>query len=170
MNELGAFTMQNLFLVFISGVCLIALFLVTGYLFPMRMDRIQSIVTNIPGRSFLLGLVNTLFFAALILGFVALGDAFGLQWISIFAILLLTIYLIALIFGLVGMVKMIGIRLSGSTDSNRQVIFGAMVLIFACLTPFIGWFILFPYIGLTGVGAFVISIFKGSSSVLPELE
>ena len=160
--------MQYLILVILSSICLVALFIVVGLLFPKRVEKSMRAGKEMPGRSFLLGLVNTLFIAALILGFTALSEATGAEFISIFVVILMMIYVIIFTFGLTSMVQTIGLLFAPNHSPQRQFFFGAVILILACLTPFIGWFGFFPYIGLTGVGAFVIASYKGKNKVEPE--
>jgi hypothetical protein len=37
---------------------------------------------------------------------------------------------------------------------------GSGVVILACLVPYIGWFGLFPYLGLRGFGAFILHLME----------
>jgi hypothetical protein len=35
-----------------------------------------------------------------------------------------------------------------------------VVLSFACALPVVGWFLLFPYVGFVGIGAFILGLFQ----------
>jgi len=153
--------MQNLILLLISCICLVALFLVLGLLFPDRIEKSRWAAEGFPRRSFLIGLVNTLFLSAIIFGIIALAEAINLELITIIAVFLMVFYVIIFVFGLTSMVHIVGTLFAPMQHQKYQVGFGAVILLLACLTPFIGWFLLFPYIGITGVGAVIIGSFGG---------
>lgn len=161
--------LAGLILVILSAITLIAFFLAVALLFPHRVGLSEQAAADMPGRAFVLGLVNTLFFAALIFGFMALGDGTGLQIFYLLALLLLIVYLIGLAYGLTGLVQLTGVRLLPAASPNRQRILGALTLLLGCLTPFVGWFGLFIYLCLLGWGGFVISFFRRPAP-LPKLD
>jgi hypothetical protein len=123
-----------------------------------------------PGRAFLLGLINTLFVAALFIGLAALAEASGIGLLLLLALLLLVIYLIGLVFGLTGMAQLVGGRLCPAWSPNRRHIAGALALILGCLLPYIGWFGLFVYVSLLGVGGVILSFFRKDQPAVPETE
>jgi hypothetical protein len=159
MEYLGA-----IILIILSTITTIAFFLAVSVLFPNRVDLSQQAANEMPGRSFVLGLINTLFFAALIFGLIALADGTGAQFLYLPALLLLAIYIIGLTFGLTALVQLVGGRLQPDASFPRQRILGALVLILGCWTPFIGWFGLFIYLSLFGFGGFVLSYFRQPKS------
>ncbi|MBI9042851.1 MAG: hypothetical protein JEZ06_00105 [Anaerolineaceae bacterium] len=156
--------------VIVSGICLTALFLALSSLFPHYTNKIQKNTKKMKGRSFILGLINTIFFLAIILGIIALADSIGLQFIYLFAFILIGIFIIGLILGLTALVQFMGEKISPEGSPNKQIISGALVLILACLTPFIGWFGFFPFLGMTGVGAVVITLFQRKEKSVKEIE
>jgi hypothetical protein len=160
-----------LILIILSAITLIAFFLAVSLLFPRRVGLSQQAASEMPGRSFVLGLINTLFFTALIFGFMALADRTGAQFLYLPALLLLVFYLIGLSYGLSALVQMTGVRLLPDASPNRQRILGALTLILGCLTPFIGWFGLFVYLCLLGFGGFVLGYFKKPNTLIsPKTE
>lgn len=166
MEYLGA-----LILVILSALTLIAYFLSVALLFPRRVSLSQQAASEMPGRSFVLGLINTLFFTALIFGFIALADGTGAQFLYLPALLLIILYLVGLSYGLSGLILLTGERLLPDGGPIRQCVLGALTLILGCLTPFIGWFGLFFYLCLLGFGGFVLSYFyKPSSFPRPDSE
>jgi hypothetical protein len=156
--------MEGILFILLSFVTLLSLLVLLGILFPKRIEAMGIAATDLPGRSFVLGLVNTLFFGAIILGFVALADSSGVQLIAILAVLILAGFAVVLLLGLASMTNLVGNRIAGDMSYRRRVIFGGSTLILACLAPFVGWFLFFPYIGMLGVGAFVLTIFRTRQS------
>lgn len=160
MEYFGALT-----LILLSVLTLIAFFLTVALLFPQRVGLSRQAAHEMPGRSFVLGLINTLFFAALIFGFMALADGSGAPIFYLPALLLIIFYLAALSLGLAGLILLTGERMLPKSSCNRQRILGALTLILGCLTPFIGWFGLFTYLCLLGFGSFVLSYFRNSAPI-----
>ena len=163
-------TLGMLLLVVLAIFGLIALFLVVGVLFPRRVDLVFQAVDQMAGRALLLGLINTLFVAALFIGIAALAEATGLQLLFLLAILFLIIYVIGLVFGLTGMAQLVGGRLGPAWSPNRRHITGALALILGCLLPYVGWFGLFVYVSLLGVGGVILSFFRKNQLAAPETE
>jgi hypothetical protein len=129
--------------------------MVINLFFSRKISRVILVVERIPGRSFLLGLVNSLFIAAIILGIVALADRSGIEIIAVIAVVLLGFFICVLSLGLTSMSRIIGERMFPKLDPVRQIITGSIILTLACLTPFLGWFGVFPYLGFVGVGGFI---------------
>ena len=141
------------------AVTLVALFLVMGALFPRQIAAVKSIGSSMPGRSFLLGLINVLFLSVIAAALSGGGDLGQLIALLLFAVLV-----IGLAFGLAGMAPLIGERLLPESSGIRPVVWGAAIIIVASLTPFIGWFLLFPYLSFRGLGAFILSLFTRTPS------
>lgn len=153
-------TIALIILSLISLLTLTALFLILHMLFPSRLERIRARAQKHPRRTFWLGLVNTAFAAALALGLFALGDRFGVFFIPAFAVTAL--YAAGLFFGLGALAEMVGSRLLPAKQERLQVIWGSVLLILASLAPIVGWFLLFPYLGIRAFGSALLS-FTGSS-------
>ena len=59
------------------------------------------------------------------------------------------------------MVNLLGERiLFRSNLRGSEPIFGTAILSFACALPVVGWFLLFPYVGFVGIGAFILGLFQ----------
>jgi len=145
----------------LSVVCLAALFLVMGVLFPAAVERTRRSADTAPGRSFLLGLVNFIFVVAIGLGLGALVRSLGLAFLGVIVVLLAVALILALTFGLAGMVEVVGGRLTPDRGRVRKTGWGTVALALGCLTPYVGWFALFPFVALTGIGAFVLGWYSG---------
>jgi hypothetical protein len=143
----------------IGYVCLAALFVTLRALFPHRLARTQSLAGRMPGRAFLVGLVNALFFAALALAFIALSQWVGAEVLGLPALLFVAVLAVGLTIGLAGVAQLVGQRIVSGRSDLQHTLFGTLALGFACLTPLVGWFILLPYVGMLGLGALVIGFF-----------
>ena len=89
----------------------------------------------------------------------ALGGAGG-GIFHLLALILVGLLVIALGFGLAGMSVLIGERLLPDASTTRQTAWGAASLVLASLTPFLGWFGLFPFLAIQGLGGLLIGLFR----------
>ncbi len=137
-------------------VCLAALFLVLGVLFPTAVERTRRSAETALGRSFLIGLVNFIFVVAIGLGLGALGRSLGTGVFGVIVILLAIALILVLTFGLAGMAEVVGDRLTPDRGRVRRTGWGTAALALGCLTPYVGWFGLLPFVALAGIGAFVL--------------
>jgi hypothetical protein len=138
---------------------LVALFVVMGALFPQQIASVKSTGSAMPGRSFLLGLINVLFLSVIAAALSGGGDL-G----QFLALMLFVVLLVGLAFGLAGLAPLVGERLLPDSGATRQAAWGATLMVVASLTPFIGWFLLFPYLSFRGMGAFILGLFNRSSN------
>ena len=141
------------------ALSLVALFVAMGALFPRQIADVKAKSSDMPGRSFLLGLINVIFLSVIVAALSGGGD-----FPQLLGLLIFTILLVGLAFGLAGMAPLIGERLLPESSGIRQAGWGAAIMIVASLTPFIGWFLLFPYLSFRGIGAFILSLFARTSS------
>ena len=142
---------------------LAAYFLVVSALFPNRVARTKSAIQSTPARSFGIGLVNFVFFAVIAIALFSGAEKSGpfiKTLLTIPALLITALLATMLSFGLAGMTSLIGERILPELTSWRQSILGTVCLCFACAPPFVGWFLLFPYAGLVGIGAFILGLFQ----------
>ena len=147
----------------ISGIALIALLASVAILFPRPVEKTRDILAASFGRSFLLGLVNFLFFGAITALLVRFArDAHGL----ITAILALVALLLALaltvfsLLGLSALTSLAGERIGEGTSLFRRHLRGSLLLVLAGLTPYIGWFAFAPLVLLTSLGAGIQAWFR----------
>ncbi|MFV1858852.1 MAG: hypothetical protein ACC647_05815 [Anaerolineales bacterium] len=143
-----------LILVPLVTLTLVALFIAMGALFPRQIADVKSTGSAMPGRSFLLGLINVLFLSVIV---AALSN--GGEFLQLLALLIFAVLVGGLAFGLAGMAPLIGERLLPEWGGIRQAAWGAAIMVVASLTPFVGWFLLFPYLSFRGLGAFILSLF-----------
>jgi hypothetical protein len=140
------------------GATLVALFAVLGVLFRPWIERTHELAETQPRRSLLVGLVNVVSLTALTLALAMIGQNADLGILSVINILLLAAAAVAILFGLAGMVRLVGAHLIPAAGQTRQAVWGGVALVLACLTPYVGWFLLFPYAAMRGLGAFVLAI------------
>ena len=144
-------------------ISLIAYFLTLRAFCPRRVAQTRAAADTLPGRSLAVGLVNFLFFGALTLILITITDRVGNSPLKILT-LLPTLFFIALLgvglsFGLAGVVELVGERLAPAQSAFRRTLWGTLSLSLGSALPFVGWFLLLPYAGLLGLGAFIISFF-----------
>ncbi len=150
------------FLLVLTGVCLVAFFMVMTAFFGRILERTKTIAIERANRSFLTGLVNGLFLTALGVAFLALGQNTGAGGVVFFvlAFVISLTLLIGILFGLTAMVLVLKERIYPGQLGNRPLVYAGSIGTLACLTPYIGWFGLFPYMIFRGLGAYVITLFE----------
>ncbi|MBW8010549.1 MAG: hypothetical protein FVQ83_04800 [Chloroflexi bacterium] len=140
-----------------------AMFLTIGALFSNPVERTRMVIENPQGRTFLLGVVNTLFFIAVIIGMFALGNALGSP-LGIIPILIALVALVWLIvgtsFGLTSLVNVLGERLYSERPQLQKVFLGGSTLVLAALVPYLGWILLVSYAIMFSFGAFMSGTFR----------
>lgn len=149
--------------VLLLAIALTGFFLVVEALFPARVEKTRSAAQRMMGRSFMVGAVNFLFFGVIALVLFSIGnDASGVvKGIVLLPSLTLTgILLIGLAFGLAGMVQFLGERLFPDQAAWKRTAWSTFALCLGSSVPVAGWFLLLPYTGLTGFGAFILSFFS----------
>jgi hypothetical protein len=147
-----------LLLTLISAVCLIGFFISVNAFFGRILDRTKTIAVERAGRALLTGFVNSLFIVAITVALLALGQDSGVGFFFIVAFILAIIWLIAILFGLTAMILVLKDRLYPGELGNRPLAISAAIAILGCLTPYIGWFGLFPYMVFRGTGAFILAL------------
>jgi hypothetical protein len=163
--------LSALVIAILGVVCLIALFFVLGVLFPRQVENTHTAAEAEPGRAFLVGLVNLVFLSALVLALASIADKRGLAILQLLALLILALLVVGVTFGLSGMAHLVGQRILPERSGMQRTLWGSLALILASLTPFVGWFGLFPYVGMQGLGGFVLGLFsRRRSELTPDVE
>ena len=159
MSDIG----QLLVIIILLLVGISAYFLVLNALFAARLTRTKTIAQSMPGRSFGIGLVNFVFFAVIAMVLLSVAESTGpfiKGLLTIPAVIILIILSIVLSFGLAGMSNLIGERIFPDLAVWKQSLWGTVCLALACALPFVGWFLLLPYVGLIGIGAVILGFFQ----------
>ncbi len=151
------------FIVILLTVTLAAYFLVIGVLFTSRVTKTQAIINQTSGRAFGLGLVNFLFFGLIAFVLISVAEntgSFVKGVLTLPALVILAFLTVLLSLGLTGMVNVLGERLFSDMSLWKRNIWSAVILCFACALPFVGWFLLLPYISFVGIGASILGFFQ----------
>ncbi|MGD8552675.1 MAG: hypothetical protein PVH60_02520 [Anaerolineales bacterium] len=152
---------QGLIVLLLSVIvffCILAMFIVIQALFKSWIEESKRHAREAAGRSFSIGFVNALLLTALSFGFWVLGENTAFAVFSILGLLLMTALIIAAVFGLTAMAMLISERVLPETHGWRQLAGGGGMLTLACLTPYVGWFGLLPYVVFRGLGGFIQSL------------
>jgi hypothetical protein len=153
--------MESFIVILISILALItlvaSLILIRG-LFPIRVSKIQSTLENNWKRSFWLGLVNTILISIFVIGLGSLGNGAPIFYIPAFAIY--GTFLVGLLYGLSAFNQILGERLFPETAAVQRDIKAGAVLVLSALLPFVGWFLIFPYMISLSIGAVIITWFQ----------
>jgi sorbitol-specific phosphotransferase system component IIBC len=118
-----------------------------------------------PGRSFWVGLVNFLFFGVILIVLLILTDGNRIPDVLRVILYIPTFILVAtlaviLSLGLSSTVNILGERIFPELNTIKRSVWGSVILSFACALPFVGWFLLLPYVGLTSFGAVILGFFQ----------
>jgi len=158
--------LRPLLIIIFLTISLAAYFLVINTLFTSRVEKAQHIIGQMPWRAFGVGLVNFLFFGVIAIALFAIAENAGglIRGILTIPALLITVMLAALLsIGLAGMVNIFSEKIFPDINNWKRNIWGSAILCFACALPFMGWFLLFPYLGLMSVGAVILGLFQRNS-------
>lgn len=151
-----------------SGLALVAMFYAIHLLVPGPVEKARFVLESSLGKSFLVGLVNILFSAAI--AFLLLrgaqllrdqgspGAAILSGVLAVLAVLIVLTAAILALNGLVALVSLLGRRMATSRPSTRGELWGGLLLVLASLTPYLGWFIFAPAVVSMGVGATILSL------------
>jgi hypothetical protein len=161
----------NLILVILfGGVAMLALFAVVHLLLPSPVEKARAKMEDRMGRVFLLGLVNLIFFGAIIVVLTWLANLIRNNWSGLAAILAGILGLIALVIllalgvfalnGLTGLAVLLGARIGPAKSALWSDLRGGLLLVLACLTPYIGWFVFTPFVLSLGMGASILALFQ----------
>ncbi len=149
-----------LFLVALAVVSAVALLTVLNLMFPKALERTSQAADTMPGRSFLIGLIWYIFLGAVITGLTMLGNNLDIGLFQIPALLLIVLTFALAVFGIAGMVLLIGGRMLPEQAWLKRTIWGGVIVVLACLLPYVGSHGLFPLLGMMGSGAFVIGLVR----------
>jgi MFS family permease len=145
---------------------LVALLTTTTYLIPQRAERARQIFQEKPGRAFIVGLVNLLFFGVLAAVLSQGGEAGGLLGL----IILLALLGLAIV-GLTGLLLLLRRRFYPPHEETNHSLLAvtlraSAILMAGLLAPVVGWFILAPILLITGLGTGIMMMLRNSRSLV----
>jgi hypothetical protein len=152
--------LQSIVVMILGWICLTAFFVLIDTLFPKNVQDCKEIAEDSLGRSFWLGLINGIFLLALTLLFMYLGENSKIPLLFLPGLFFVILFIIGGIIGLSSMFQLIGDRLFPDQSLFKKRSYSAGASILACLAPFVGWYVLLPYLILVGLGAFVIRTYN----------
>lgn len=161
MTDLFRFTL----IIILLTITFASYFLVIHALFANRVGKTQTVIDQTPGRSFGLGMVNFLFFGSIAFVLLSIAENTGpfiKGLLTIPALLILTFLIALSSIGLTSMVKVLSERIFPDLNSWKQIVWGSVVLCFAGALPFVGWFLLIPFILFISIGAAILGIVQKS--------
>jgi hypothetical protein len=151
----------------LGGAGLISIFSIVRLLLPTLVERTRLALESSLGRSLLLGLVNFLFagvLVALLIWSTKIGGV--VAGVSVFLAGLVGLIVIVLVMlGLVASTSLLGSRMGEAKSPIAAQLRGGALLLLACLTPYLGWFIFTPLVVWTALGAGIQSMLRRKSEV-----
>ena len=158
--------------VLFSVITVVALLATIDLYLPAQVARARQKLEASPVRSFLVGIINVIFwFVILIIWFFWTQYNGVSMMIYLIGCVLLILLVIGLIIpgipGLVALAQLTGVRFNGSASPLGQDLRGGLLLVLACLTPYVGWFIFTPAVLSTAIGAGLMTFFQPKAAPLP---
>jgi hypothetical protein len=150
----------------LAGLTIIALLGTVHLFLPKPVTRARQKLEARPGRSFLVGIINVLFwFVVLVIWFVWTQNNGGPDVMAyLIGSALVVLLLIGLVIpgfpGLVALAGLTGARWNASASPLGQNLRGGLLLVLACLTPYVGWYIFTPALICTAIGAGLLTFFQ----------
>jgi hypothetical protein len=166
-------TSLTLLHILLGSLTFIALLGTIGLFLQKPVDRACQKLEHAPGRSFLVGLINLVFWVVILyLWFYWTQSNGGPNMMpyligTSLAVLLLIGLILPGVPGLVALARLIGKRWNGSGSLLEQDLRGGLILVLACLTPYVGWFIFAPALLITAIGAGLLTFFQRRPKALP---
>ena len=145
-------------LIVCSGIAFIALLTAVGLLLPGTVEKSRLKLETSLGKAFLVGLVNLLSglgINALFLAWWQSTQPETVFWLIIWAVLML-LYIVLLLPSIPAMsalAQFLGMRMGESRSPLQRNLHGSLLLVLACLTPYVGWFVFAPFAVCVGLGA-----------------
>ena len=153
-----------------GGAGLISIFAIINLLLPAPVEQTRAALENSLGRSLLLGLINSVFAVALS-ALLTLPTHSGGVVAGIFAFLIGLVALAVIVFTLLGLVaatSLLGSRIGEAKSPVTSHIRGGVLLLLACLTPYLGWFVFTPLVLWTALGAAIQAMFRRKNATVAE--
>jgi hypothetical protein len=151
-------------LVTLLAVAFACYFLVVSAFFNKRVLKTFNVAKQLPARSLGIGFVNFLFFGTIAVVLFAVAEGVGNDAIRLIvlipSLLLATVLVIFLSIGLSAMVSILGERVFPELSIWQRTFWGTVIFAFASAIPTVGWFLLFPFVALTGFGAVILGFFQ----------
>jgi hypothetical protein len=165
-------TLINILYILLGSTTFIALLSAIDLFLPEPVERARRKLEAAPLRSFAVGILNMIFWVVILVIWFFwsqydTGPGFAGIMIYLIGSLLLILLVIGLVIpglpGLVALAQLTGARFKASASPLGRDLRGGLLLVLACMTPFIGWFILTPALLSTAIGAGLLTFFERRS-------
>jgi hypothetical protein len=144
----------------VLGIAIFASFFIAILaLFPRLVQRTAEAAKRMHGRAVVLGIVNLAFLAIITFALGTIGEQVSSLPLQFLTLILAGLILVGVSLGLAGMALLMGERLIPERSEIQQIVAGSGLLILSSLTPYLGWFLLLPYLCIRGVGGLFLGIF-----------
>jgi hypothetical protein len=157
----------------LSFLALSALFSALILLFPGPVGQARENLENRPWRSIFLGTLNFIgggFIVMLVVGLgMVVGQDIGAASTFLYALIGLIGIVLAIptLIGLSAVIIVIGERIGKARNPFLTYLRGGGLLLLACITPFVGWFVFTPLVIWASLGS-VVAILVKPKKVLTE--
>ncbi|PID84981.1 MAG: hypothetical protein CSA11_07895 [Chloroflexi bacterium] len=156
-------TIALIFLIPAAMITLISLLVAVTYLWPQRSNQASQALDKSPGRSFIIGFVNLLFFGILATFLLQQEEFAGLL-----ALILILILAGIAGLGMGGFLLLLTTRIfPQAEDLWKARLKTAVLLILALSAPILGWFIFTPLLLILSLGAGITALFRRAK---PQVE
>jgi len=171
-------------LVLLSGVSLIALLVTVSLLVPVSVENARKKIESNLLRSFLIGLVNLICALALLallvfiitlfqktegnMGTINLGQIIGPGIFVVLGVLIALTVVLFTLRGLSALTSLLGSRIGPAKSPFWSDARGGLLLVLACLSPYVGWFVFTPFVVCVGLGASVLTFFQKKPKITAE--
>jgi hypothetical protein len=153
-----------------GGITLTAFVTLVERIFSPTTTKCAEVINISLWKSFLIGLVNAVFFiflAALMFN-VARNQLNGLLagFVTLIALVILVALGILASIGLSGFSYWLEEKITNSEHSLVTSLKSSLLLVLACMAPFVGWFLLTPFVVATGLGAAIQIVFRRKEKIV----
>ena len=162
-------TLNMLAFLFGGSITLTAFITLVGRLFTVPVSRITEAIKVSQWKPIVIGLVNAVFFillAALLFNFARSLSGLFAGFVAIIALAILAALGILASIGLSGFSCWLEERISTSERTLATSLRITLLLVLACMAPFVGWFLLTPFVVATGLGAGIQILFQKKEKVV----
>jgi hypothetical protein len=152
-----------------GSITLTAFITLVGRLFTSPVTRIAEAIKVSQWKPFLIGLVNAVFFillAAVMFNFARSLSGLFAGFVAVIALAIFAALGILAPIGLSGFSSWLEERISTSERTLASSLKITLLLVLACMTPFVGWFLLSPFVVATGLGATIQILFRKKEKVV----
>ncbi len=150
-------------LLFGGGITLTSFIILIGKLFPLPVTLSADAIKASWWKPFLLGLVNAVFF--ILAASLMFNYARGLSGLFAGVVAMLALAILAAL-GILGSIGLSGFnfwleeRITNGDHTLTTSLKSALLLVLACMAPFVGWFLLAPFVIATSLGAAIQFVFR----------